>query len=81
MTQMHRPRQPMPAQIEDALREHGLRDAYESRPPYQRNDYLLWINDARRVTTRRKRLAQMLAELEKGDVYMRMDWPPGRRGR
>ena len=81
MTQQRRPRQPLPAQVEDALRTRGLRDAYDSRPPYQRNDYLLWINGAKREETQQKRIAQMLDELEQGDVYMRMDWPPGRRGR
>lgn len=80
MVRSRRPRQPMPAQVADALRERGLHDAYESRPPYQRNDYLLWINAARRESTRLKRIEQMLAELEQGDIYMRMDWPPGRRG-
>jgi len=70
--------QPMPDAVEQALTEHGLLDAYEARPPYQRNDYLGWINRAKRLETKQRRLDQMLSELERGDVYMKMDWRPGR---
>lgn len=48
--------------------------AYDARPPYQRNDYIGWIDRAKRPETRTKRIAQMLAELEQGDVYMKMEW-------
>jgi [protein-PII] uridylyltransferase len=34
----------------------GLRAAYDARPPYQRNDYLGWINRAKQDDTRQKRL-------------------------
>ena len=40
----------------------------------QRNDYLMWINNAKREATKQKRLDQMLDELERGGVYMRMEW-------
>lgn len=66
--------QPMPDFVRDALRERRLVDRYEERPAYQRNDYLLWINDAKAEKTKRKRLDQMLEELESGGVYMRMTW-------
>lgn len=66
--------QPMPDFVRDAIKERGLLDEYEQRPAYQRNDYLLWINDAKRDETKRKRLEQMLDELESGGVYMRMKW-------
>ncbi len=49
-------------------------DAYRSRPPYQQNDYIGWITRAKREATRQKRLNQMLDELERGGVYMRMKW-------
>lgn len=49
------------------------------RPPYQRNDYLGWILRAARKETRDKRLAQMIYELEKGDVYMGMEWRTAKR--
>lgn len=61
-----RERQPWPEFVRRALRERGLMDAYDERPPYQRNDYLLWINDAKRQETKEKRLGQMLDELETG---------------
>lgn len=64
----------MPEFVDDALRESGLMDAYLARPPYQRNDYLGWISRARREETVNKRLKQMLDELRRGDVYMKMRW-------
>jgi uncharacterized protein YdeI (YjbR/CyaY-like superfamily) len=51
-------------------------DAYHSRPPYQQNDYIGWINRAKRPETKQKRLDQMLYELERGDLYMKMDFTP-----
>jgi uncharacterized protein YdeI (YjbR/CyaY-like superfamily) len=64
----------IPDFVREALLEHGLTGVYEARPDYQRNDYLRRIASARRVETRRKRLAQMLDELAQGDAYMRMAW-------
>ena len=69
-----RPRYPMTEYIREALEARGLMDAYEARPPYQRNDYIGWITRAKRPETQEKRLNQMLDELEKGDVYMKMAW-------
>ena len=77
-SRLSRPTQPMPSVVEDALAESGLMDAYRTRPDYQQNDYLGWINRAKRPETRERRLLQMLSELERGDVYMKMDWRPGR---
>jgi len=54
-------------------------ELYQERPFYQRNDYLAWIGRAARLDTRRNRIEQMLDELEKGGVYMKMDHPPSRR--
>lgn len=42
----------MPAFVEEALREADLFSDYFSRPEYQRNDYLGWINHAKK--TKRK---------------------------
>ena len=72
-----RPRYPMPEYIREVLEARGLMDAYEARPPYQRNDYICWITRAKRPETQEKRLNQMLDELEKGDVYMKMEWTKG----
>jgi uncharacterized protein YdeI (YjbR/CyaY-like superfamily) len=66
----------MPIFIRDALTMNRLLDAYRSRPPYQQNDYIGWIQRAKLESTRQKRLNQMLDELKKGNVYMRMKWSP-----
>lgn len=71
---LQRPLQDMPDFVRQALEERGLTEAYEARPAYQRNDYLMWINKAKLDSTKQKRLNQMLDELESGGVYMRMIW-------
>ena len=65
---------PMPGFVKNALDAAGLTEAYNARPPYQRNDYLGWIERAKRDETKRKRLGQMLDELEDGTRYMNMKW-------
>jgi uncharacterized protein YdeI (YjbR/CyaY-like superfamily) len=75
-SKLSRPIQPMPDFIRESLEARGLMQAYRSRPAYQQNDYLSWINRAKRVETKRKRLEQMLDELEQGDVYMKMAYKP-----
>ena len=69
-----RPRHPMPDFIEQALASHHLTEAYQTRPAYQRNNYIGWITRARREDTRHGRLEQMLEELRQGDRYMKMRW-------
>lgn len=64
----------MTREISDALIDHGLRSAYEARPPYQRNDYLRWIKSAKNPETQARRLAQMLDELADGGIYMKTAW-------
>jgi uncharacterized protein YdeI (YjbR/CyaY-like superfamily) len=76
MSNLQRPIQPMPDAIRTALENGGLMDEYLDRPPYQRNDYLSWITRAKRQETSDRRLAQMLDELRRGDVYMKMEWRP-----
>ena len=71
---LQRPRQPMPKFVRDALNEHELMDRYRARPPYQRNDYLGWINRAKRNETKQRRLEQMLDELADGTRYMKMPY-------
>jgi uncharacterized protein YdeI (YjbR/CyaY-like superfamily) len=66
----------MPDDVRAALEGHGLRDVYDARPPYQRNDYLGWLGRARKPETRQKRMDQMLDELKGGTTYMRMAWTP-----
>lgn len=67
----------MPDNVLNALKKKRLMKAYESRPPYQQNDYIGWINRAKLPATKEKRLNQMLDELKRGDVYMNMDWNAG----
>jgi uncharacterized protein YdeI (YjbR/CyaY-like superfamily) len=73
-SRLKRPLNEMPDFVRDALLKQGLMDAYDRRPPYQRNDYLGWINRAKRPETKQRRLAQMLDELRDGTKYMKMDW-------
>ena len=54
--------------------DRDLLEAYESRPWYQRNDYLGWISRAMKEETVQRRLGQMLDELERGDLYMKMPY-------
>ena len=75
---MKRSANPMPEFVAQALRTEGLRERYNERPWYQRNDYLGWIGQAKREEARTKRLRQMLDELKVGSVYMKMAWRPRR---
>ena len=76
---LKRPRHPMPDFVRRALEERGLMEAYKERPAYQQNDYVGWINQAKRQETKEKRLRQMLNELEMGGVYMNMEHPASRK--
>lgn len=64
----------MPDYIRESLEKKSLKDAFYSRPAYQQNDYLAWIARAKRADTRERRVVQMLDELSRGNVYMKMDW-------
>ncbi len=66
----------MPPDVETALANRGLTEAYHARPPYQQNDYIGWITGAKRAETRQKRMDQMLDELAQGGVYMKMAHRP-----
>jgi uncharacterized protein YdeI (YjbR/CyaY-like superfamily) len=72
MNSLRREINPMPQFVREALEERDLMSAYLARPPYQQNDYLGWISGAKREDTQKRRLDQMLYELEQGDAYMRM---------
>jgi len=74
-----RQRHAMPDDIRSALHRSGLMADYRERPPYQQNDYIGWIQQAKTEQTRQKRLDQMLNELRTGGVYMKMDHPPSRK--
>jgi uncharacterized protein YdeI (YjbR/CyaY-like superfamily) len=78
-SKLSRAKHPVPQFVTDALRERGLAEAFRARPAYQQNDYVGWIVRAKRDDTRRKRLRQMLDELEQGGVYMGMEHAASRR--
>lgn len=64
----------IPIFVKKALTDKGLMSKYLERPPYQRNDYIGWINNAKLYETKQKRLKQMLNELKGGKIYMKMKW-------
>lgn len=66
----------MQEDIRAALHAEGVSGDYERRPHYQRNHYLGWIEQAKREETRLRRIAQMIAELKRGGVYMGMKHGP-----
>jgi uncharacterized protein YdeI (YjbR/CyaY-like superfamily) len=78
-TGLKRPRHPLPRFVKEALEKKGLMEEYGKRPAYQQNDYIGWINNAKQQETKEKRLRQMLEELEKGGVYMKMEHLPSKK--
>ena len=76
---MKRPRQPLPAEVDAALDDAGVRNDYDARPDYQRNDYLRWSAQAATDGTRAKRIQQMISELRTGGVYMGMEHNPSKK--
>ncbi len=71
-----RPDHAMPHDVTEALRAAGVRERYDHRPQYQRNDYVGWIIRTKTFDTRRERIEQMVAELRQGGVYMGMKHTP-----
>ena len=61
--------------MKEGLSAGGLMHRYPARPRCQRNDSLGWIERAKSVETKTRRLNRMLGELETGGVYMRMPHP------
>ena len=76
-TTLKRPIHAMSAFVRSALTEQRLLEAYQARPPYQKNDYLGWIKTAKLEATKEKRVDQMLSELRAGNKYMKMNWTAG----
>jgi hypothetical protein len=66
----------MPNYTEEQLLSYGVIEDYLQRPAYQRNDYIGWIERAKREETKKKRIVQMLDELNTGGVYMKMKHSP-----
>jgi uncharacterized protein YdeI (YjbR/CyaY-like superfamily) len=74
MPKLKRKHHLMPDFVRTALENRDLTDVYYDRPPYQQNDYIGWILQAKRESTKMKRLSQMLDELEDGGLYMKMKY-------
>jgi len=68
---------PLPDDVRAALELSDLMPAYDSRPDGQRNGYISWIEESRRDVFRRKRIRQMLDELDAGTIYLGSDWSGG----
>ncbi|MEZ4403352.1 MAG: YdeI/OmpD-associated family protein [Kofleriaceae bacterium] len=66
----------MPGFVRAALAAKKLTDAYRARPKYQQQDYLTWINSAPLADAKKARLAEMLVELEAGNVFRGTPWAP-----
>ena len=74
-SKLKREKHPMPEYIKQALEENNVMSDYKARPAYQQNDYIGWIERAKRQETKERRLKQMIEELKKGGVYMKMNHP------
>ena len=74
MSRITREIHPIPDDVRLLLQNRGLWEAYQARPPYQQNDYIGWIEQAKRAETRQNRIDQMLDELQAGGLYMKMRW-------
>ena len=72
ISKLKREKYPMPEYMKQALEKTDLIKDYLDRPAYQQNDYIGWIDRAKKQETKEKRLQQMLSELKSGGVYMNM---------
>jgi hypothetical protein len=53
---------PIPPDLAEALREQGVREAWEAMPPGKREHILSWVEAAVHETTRRKRIDRSVEE-------------------
>ncbi len=70
----------IPEYIKIALSDNNVVADYKARPAYQQNDYIGWIERAKRQETKEKRLRQMIDELKTGGVYMKMKHSASMKG-
>jgi uncharacterized protein YdeI (YjbR/CyaY-like superfamily) len=54
-TQLKREQYPMPEYIKQVLDKNNVSSDYELRPAYQQNDYIGWIERAKKQETKEKR--------------------------
>ena len=67
---------PMPGFVKSALTSRSLIEAYDARPKFQRDEYMVWIHAAKLNDGKRKRLTQMLDELAAGNAFLGKPWAP-----
>ena len=65
----------MPGYFRQVLEERKLMQSYNKRPAHQRNDCIVWLERARKLETRQRRLDQMLNELTLEGVFMGIKAP------
>lgn len=68
---LKRPVYPMPDFVLEAPKSKRLVAAYNSCPPYQRNDYV-WLDHQSKTHSYPTKTPCSNVELEHGDVYMNM---------
>ena len=78
-SKLERKRNSMPNYINEALENTGLMLEYRNRPAYQQNNYIGWIEEAKKQEAKVKRLSQMLEERELGGIYMKMQHPSSKK--
>lgn len=55
----------LPADVREALRSAGVWEAFAGLPPSHRREFLVWIEDAKRPETRRRRIGRAVTELRR----------------
>jgi uncharacterized protein YdeI (YjbR/CyaY-like superfamily) len=61
-------RDAVPLYIEEALRENGAAwESFSRLAPSHRREYVRWIEDAKKEETRRRRIAEAVSRLERGE--------------
>jgi uncharacterized protein YdeI (YjbR/CyaY-like superfamily) len=78
-SKLTRQKNKMPDYIKESLENSRLMLDYLARPAYQQNDYIGWIERAKKKETKLSRLNQMLDELKLGGVYMKMKHPASQK--
>jgi hypothetical protein len=59
----------VPEMYKEILEDRGVLELYENRPYYQQKGWIQWIDEAKRLETRQKRVNEMVRELDEG-TYM-----------
>jgi uncharacterized protein YdeI (YjbR/CyaY-like superfamily) len=64
---MRRPLSPIPPYIKEALRKRAVVwRRFEALAPFERRQYVFWIDSAKRQETKMRRLSEVLQRLAEG---------------